>query len=583
MLFNVPAAFESFTSHLYSSWFYLIIIAILTPLLYTLSYDLLRVLLMPPGPLPIPFVGNTSMLPKTSPWLTFQHWSQVYGPMFTIWQGRRATVVVSDPQITFDLLEKRSAKFSSRPRTVAMGELLWEMGSILVQPYGKEWSIRRKLLHAALTPKALRLYKPTQEAEANRLCMQLLRLSEEPSGRTGWDWDRLFERFTASIVFCVAYGHRIDSLNAKIIRQRFEFMHFSALLNVPGAYLVESFPLLKYVPECLAPWKAEIKRNGRREAKANMELVDLVRKDMRRAKEKGEDQIPDSLTKMLLEMKEKEDVPLSDRNFAFVPASLFGAGSDTTASSMCSAVLALVTHPATLKQAQKELDATIGKERSPTFADEPNLPYLRALVKEVLRWRPVAVLGGTPHASTGNDWYLGKWIPKGTTILGNNWAINLNEEYYPEPHLFEPRRFLALEMNKLSKFEAAPGYLPVTDGTAGFTITPPELTGKAHPSPKGHSSFGWGRRICPGADLASNTLFIVLAKLIWAFDFLPADGRKPEDYDIFAYTQGFNIRPQRFECKIRLRDGDRKVVLNRDLQDAEAWLERFSAFGEQAG
>ncbi|KAL9083310.1 MAG: hypothetical protein Q9165_008568 [Trypethelium subeluteriae] len=580
MLFDVPAAFKIFTSHLFSSWLHLAIVVILVPLLYTLSYDLLRVLLMPPGPLPIPFVGNTSMLPKSSPWLTFQHWSQVYGPIFTIWQGRRPTVIVSDPQITYDLLEKRSAKFSSRPRTVAMGELLWEMGSILVQPYGKEWSIRRKLLHAALTPKALRLYKPTQEAEASRLCMQLLRLSEQSSERSGWDWDRLFERFTASIVFCVAYGHRIDSLDAKIIRERFEFMHFSASLNVPGAYLVESFPLLKYVPEWSAPWKAEIKRNGRREARANMDLVDLVREDMRKAKEKGEEQIPDSLTKMLLEMKEKEDVPLSDRNFAFVPASLFGAGSDTTASSMCSAVLAFVTRPATLKQAQKELDAVIGTERTPTFADEPHLPYLRALVKEVLRWRPVAVLGGTPHASTENDWYLGKWIPKGTTILGNNWAINLNQEYYPEPHLFEPRRFLAPEMDKLPRSDTTPDYLSMTDGTADCTITPPELIGKAHPSPKGHSSFGWGRRICPGADLAANTLFIVLARLIWAFDFLPADGRRPEDYDIFAYTQGFNIRPQPFQCKIRLRSGDRKAVLSRDLQDAEAWLERFSAFGE---
>ena len=582
MLFNLAEWTGRLTPHFSSPWLWLGFI--LMPIVYMLMYDVSRVLLMPPGPRPIPFLGNTSILPKSSAWLTFQQWSQRYGPMFTIWQGRRPTVVISDPQITYDLLEKRSNKYSSRPRTVAMGELLWEMGSILVQPYGKEWSIRRKLLHAALTPKALRLYKPTQEAEATRLCMQLLDLTENAtaSQKCLWDWDRLFERFTASIVFCVAYGHRIDSLDAKVIRQRFQFMHFSASLNVPGAYLVESFPILKYIPECFAPWKAEIKRRGREEARANLGLVEVVREDMKKATEKrGEEkELPDSLTKILLDMRQREYIPLSDRDFSFIPASLFGAGSDTTASTMCSAVLAFVTHPTTLQHAQKEVDAVVGTERTPTFADEAHLPYLRALMKEVLRWRPVAVLGGTPHANTEDDWYRGNWIPKGTTILGNNWAINLNEEYYPDPHLFEPARFLPLEIGRSSIPNDTPGYLPSSNEAQVSGRRPAELIGKDHPSPKGHSSFGWGRRICPGADLASNTLFIALAKLIWAFDILPAEGKKSEDYDIFTYTQGFNIRPQRFEAKIRMRGGDRRVVLEREMKGAMEWLERFSPFGE---
>ncbi len=73
--------------------------------------------------------------------------------------------------------------------------------SVLVQPYGKEWSVRRKLLHLALSPKPLRLYKPTQEAEASRLAYHLL--------QTPTSWEKLLERFIVeSIVFCVAYGHR---------------------------------------------------------------------------------------------------------------------------------------------------------------------------------------------------------------------------------------------------------------------------------------------------------------------------------------------------------------------------------------
>lgn len=444
-----------------------------------------------------------------------------------------------------------------------MGELLWDNASILVQPYGKEWSIRRKLLHLALKPKALRLYKPVQQAEASRLAYGMLH-------RPG-DYVKLIETFTSSVVFCVAYGHRIDSLNAKVIGQRFQFMHYSASLNVPGRYLVETIPALKHVPDVLTPWKRDIKEHGRREAAANMALADVVRGDIARAEKEGtREKVPDSLCKILLEMRETEGIPLSDRDFSFVPASLFGAGSDTTASTMCTAFLALVTHPETLRAAHAELDAVVGQDRTPTFEDEERLGYIRAFVKEVLRWRPVAVLGGTPHASTEDDYYGGYYIPAGTTVLGNSWAINLNEAYYPNPHHFNPLRFLDDNVAARVKNSAAGNVLSTN-------MADPELGGKAHPSKSGHSSFGWGRRICPGANLATNSLYIALAKLLWAYDIEPIPGRT---YDTFRYTEGFNIRPQPFECVIRVRSDKHRMVLEKEKDDSMAFLERFTPFGE---
>jgi len=323
-------------------------------------------------------------------------------------------------------------------------------------------------------------------------------------------------------------------------------------LNVPGAFLAESLPVLKYLPNILAPWKKEVQDYGKREAAANMALVEGVRRDMQNEKNGG-DKLSGSLAQNLLVMKEKEGIALSERDLSYVPASLFGAGSDTTASTMCSAILALVTHQYALKAAQAELDTVVGLDRTPTFTDEPNLPYLRALVKEVLRWRPVAVLGGTPHSSTENDVYQGWRIPSGTTILGNSWAINLNEEYYPDPHNFDPARFL-----------------DITDPHVAM-----RLKGKPHPSKDGHSSFGWGRRICPGAGLAANSLFIALSKLIWAFDIMPIKGK---NYDTFDYTDGFNIRPKSFECVIQVRSKDHGEVLKREMREAEMELEKFPAF-----
>lgn len=439
-----------------------------------------------------------------------------------------------------------------------MGEIYWDMASILVQPYGKDWSVRRKLLHSALTRRALHLYKPVQEAESCRLCYQLLTAPQS--------WEKSMDSLTASIVFSISYGHRIDSLSSPVVRQRMDFMQYAASLNVPGAYLVESIPALKYLPNWLAPWKAEIQKEGRKEAAVNMQLVRDVQQDVANAKDGA---VPDSLTKQLLEARDADPGSfslLSERDFSFIPASLFGAGADTTASTLCSAFLAIVTNQDTLKAAHAELDTVIGADRLPNFDDESSLPYMHAFCKEVLRWRPVAVLGGTPHANTVPDKYRGYSIPVGTNVLGNSWAINLNEEYYPSPDSFNPLRFLDTEpssLTYLSKSYVSQRAIP---------------KGKPHPGKLGHSSFGWGRRICPGADLASNTLLIALARLLWTFDIAPVTGK---EYDTLDYTDGFNVRPRSFDCVIRVRSEKHREVLQAENRRAEDVMTRFPVFKEQ--
>ena len=546
-------AFENLTAWTSSPALILVLSSLVVIPLVILIHDIFQWLRLPPGPTPIPFIGNKFDIPKSQPWVQFQKWSKQYGPIFTLWIGRKPTLIISDPQIAVDLMEKRSNKYSSRPRMVVMGEIYNGNSSILTQPYGKAWSTRRKLLHQALNPKALRLYKPTQEAEASRLCYALL---GDPEG-----WEKQIERFTSSVVFCVAYGHRIDSLKAQVIADRFTFMHYQASLNIPGKYLAETFPIFSKVPSTLMPWKKEVQVMGAKEGQANLALLSMVKQEIAKAQAQGTPEaVPDSLCKLLLEMREKEPVPLSETHFSYVPASLFGAGSDTTASTLCSAFLGLITHPQVLKAAQAELDSVVGPDRTPIFADEQNLPYLRALCKETLRWRPVAVLGGTPHASTETDRYEGWTIPAGSTILGNNWAINLNEEYYPNPHHFDPVRFLSDPDRLQMGIEKQP-----------------YRGERLHPAKAGHSSFGWGRRICPGADLAANSLFIALGKLLWAFDILPIKGK---EYDIFAYTDGFNVRPKKFECVIRVRSDVHRKVLEREQHGAKEWLEKFTPFGE---
>jgi cytochrome P450 len=155
--------------------------------------------------------------------------------------------------------------------------------------------------------------------------------------------------------------------------------------------------------------------------------------------------------------------------------------------------LAMVAYPETQARAHAELDAVVGRARLPTFADYPHLPYIRAMVKEVLRWRPVGPLGAA-HRSTEDDWYEGMFIPKGSICIPNMWHMNRDPELFGKnTEHFDPTRYLDVNGN------IAPGVSDI----------------KEH----GHFSFGFGRRMCVGRHMADNSAFINIAIMLWATKF----------------------------------------------------------------
>jgi len=101
----------------------------------------------------------------------------------------------------------------------------------------------------------------------------------------------------------------------------------------------------------------------------------------------------------------------------------------------------MVLNPDVVKKAQEELDRVVGKEHLPDCSDKENLPYIDALVKELLRWSPPLPVS-VPRRSTQDDVYGGYFIPAGATVLENIWAVFRDPEIYPDPEAFNPDRFL---------------------------------------------------------------------------------------------------------------------------------------------
>ena len=159
----------------------------------------------------------------------------------------------------------------------------------------------------------------------------------------------------------------------------------------------------------------------------------------------------------------------------------------------------MLAYPEVQNQAHAELDGVLGSARPPTFADLPSLPYIRAVVKETLRWS-LTVPFGVPHASTEDDWYEGMFIPKGTVCLPNMRTLNFHPEIYGNNAAeFDPARYLDEK-----------GQVKVL------------LEGRE----EGHMSFGFGRRECPGRFVAEGTLAIDIATLLWAMRFERPEGAR---------------------------------------------------------
>jgi cytochrome P450 len=126
------------------------------------------------------------------------------------------------------------------------------------------------------------------------------------------------------------------------------------------------------------------------------------------------------------------------------------------------------------------------------------LPYLRALIKEVHRYAPIGSLG-VPHATTEDDFYNGH-IPRGTIVFPNLIALSRDPDVYANPDEFMPERFLGDDLH------------------ASASANHPDYR------KRDHCHYGFGRRVCQGIFVAEATLYITMARTIWAFDILPQPG-----------------------------------------------------------
>ncbi|KAF7358526.1 Cytochrome P450 [Mycena venus] len=372
--------------------------------------------IMPPGPPGLPFLGNLFQLPQFQ-WLRFTEWKAQYGPIISLDLGGQPVVVLNSYQVASDLLDNRSAIYSDRPRFIMGSEILTGSMLIAFMTYGDPWKKLRRAAHDGLTRQVSASYTPIQEREASILVKSMI---EQPSL---WDQNlrrkaffainlhllTVASRSAASGLLGVVYGlPSLDSTDDPLITRVDDFIRRLVRATLPGTFLVEIFPVMKRLPSWMAKWKKE----GLEWHRKDTILFQGIMNDAKDLARSG------SLSPCFAGHLIENPRDLTEKESAWVAATMFGAGSETVAAALCFFILAMTLYPNVMRTAQAELDAVVGRDRMPSFSDRANLPYIEAIVKEVLRWRPVGPLG-LPRRSVKDDWYNGYFIPKGTLVLYN--------------------------------------------------------------------------------------------------------------------------------------------------------------------
>jgi hypothetical protein len=321
----------------------------------------------------------------------------------------------------------------------------------LLMPYGPRWRAPQRVQASYMNIRVLQSYRELQDLENKQLMYEMLSTS---------DFADRFHRYSSSLIFALAYGrrmHRGDEPEVKAIDQVLENFLYAVRI---GTWVVDAIPILNMLPAFLAPWKRYGNKLHQFEAENYMSF-------MSQALKTGSW----NFSKQVQEINESQS--MSPLEKAYDVGIIYEAGNDTTTMALEIFTMASVLYPEVVQKAHEELDTVVGPDRMPNFDDA--LPYITAIVKEVLRWRPVTA-GGIPHAVIQDDEYMGYKIPKRATVIGNHWASHLDEDVYGDPYVFRPDRW----------------------------IENPDLA---------TSPFGFGRRVCIGQHIAKNSIFINIARL----------------------------------------------------------------------
>nr|GMD80212.1 cytochrome P450 CYP82D47-like [Ipomoea batatas] len=435
-----------------------------------------------------PIIGHLHLLAAPRPaFKILADMADKYGPIFRLRLGAHQVLVVSDSRIVKECFTTNDRALASRPKAIASEIMGYNYAMLGLAPYGHYWRHARKVVMLELlSNRRLEVLRRVWESEVRSYTQEIYRSwarDKNESEDVKLDMKEWFGKLTMDIMTKMLFGQQYEedgNQTVVTIRRFFDLLGAS----VVGDYL---------------PWLRWLDIGGHEKAmKETVKEMDSLmdgwiqeHKRKRNTKSKEEEDFMDGLLSSFHGDEDDKDIPEHFDADTIVKATCMAvllAATDTTTITLTWALSLILNNYGVLEKIRAELDISVGRERHVNQCDLNNLTYLQAVVKETLRLYPPSPLL-LPHESIDDCMVSGYYIQKGTRILVNVSKIHRDPDFWSNPNVFRPERFLSEHKEidvRGNHFELIP--------------------------------FGSGRRMCPGISLGLQVVELTLASLIHGFD-----------------------------------------------------------------
>ncbi|CAM0954663.1 unnamed protein product [Alopecurus aequalis] len=447
---------------------------------------------LPPGPWNLPVIGSLHHLASTKlAHRALLDLSRRHGPLMLLRLGEVPTVIVSTPEAAMEVLKTNDLAFASRPSGPTVDVVGCGGKGLIFAPYGEHWRQMRKVcVMEVLSTRQVGRMESIKQDEVAHLVESI---ASSAAGVV--DLGKAFGELTSNVIARAAFG-------GKCPQQEVYLQAFNTIARLLGGFsVVDLFPSSR-----LVRWLSGSGRGIRTSyARVQRILAEIILEREEKKLPSGSDE---DLLDVLLRLRKEDTLgfPLTSEMIGAVIFDIFGAATDTTAAQLEWAMAELVRNPRVMARATLEVRQGLGQGRSTvTSADVGDLRYLRMVIKETLRLHPAGAL--ILRASQKDCQVMGYDIPKGTHVTINAFAVGRDPRHWGHDAAeFRPERFE--ESGSATGVEYKQG--------AQMEFVP----------------FGAGRRQCPGALFATTTVEVVLANLLYHFDWAVPGGAGPETLDM---------------------------------------------------
>jgi cytochrome P450 len=450
-----------------------------------------RALALPPGPRPLPLLGNLlSLDPELHTY--FASLARTHGPILTLWLGKKVGIVVSSPATAKEILKDHDITFANRDVPVVGKEATYGGHDIVWTPHGPEWRMLRKVcVRDMLSSTTLDSVYELRRREIRAT----VRFLYERVGSPVNIGEQMFLA-VLNVITSMLWGGTMEGDEREKVGAEFReaVTKMTELLGSPN--LSDFYPSLT---------RFDLQGIGKKTKEIALKFDKIFEKmiDLRlKSDEKNEST---DFLQVLMKLKNEGDdtkTPLTMDHVKALLMDMVVGGTDTTSNSVEFAMAELLKKPEIMSKAQQELDEVVGKNNIVEESHTQNLPYLRLIMKEVLRLHPALPLL-VPHCPSQSSTISGYTVPEGSRVFVNVWAIHRDPSVWESPNEFRPERFLDGKWDyKGNDFS----YFP----------------------------FGSGKRICAGTGMAERMFLFSLASLIHSFNWKVPEGVKLDTDEKFG-------------------------------------------------